>query len=608
MPGSGLKEHCRDISQADKWERVGFSRRAGIVVPLFSVYSAKSCGVGELADLKLLVDWAKKSGNSIIQLLPMNEVGPVCCPYDSISSFALEPLYLSLRLIPGARKENILRELEQLRIDFPAKGRVDYRIKTEKIKILKKIFAQTSKAGFDGLAAFCRENSFWLEDFALFKALKDFHEGKAWWDWPQDYRDRESQALVGFAKSHEDELKFEKWLQWQLYQQFKTAKDYAAGQGVLIKGDLPILVSRDSADVWAHAGLFKLELDAGAPPDMYCAKGQRWGTPTYNWERIFSQDGQYLKDKLRYAENFYDILRIDHVVGLFRIWSIPVNEPQENKGLHGFFDPCDEHKWSGHGRRILDFILRNTRMLLCAEDLGVIPWSCTAALKEMGIPGNEVQRWVKDWQVRHDFIAPAEYRLFSVSMLSTHDTTNWPGWWENEAGTIDEGLFARKCADRCIDIAQVKDKLFDPCLSGRGRLRWRENINCVDTLVYILGRRREEVMDFIDLYENSFHEKEKLWFHLGLEGATREKCDPLILKRVLEMNLGTNSVFCVNLLNDLVYLSGIFSQDPYQSRINTPGTVSPENWSLALPVSLEELLKNGLAAEIKKMVEGSGRC
>jgi len=608
MPGSVLKEQCLNTASKDKWEKIGFSRRAGIVVPLFSVHSAKSCGVGELGDLKLLVDWAKRSGNSIIQLLPMNEVGPVCCPYDSVSSFALEPLYLSLRLIPGARKEDIRRELEQLKNDFPVQGRVDYRIKQEKIKVLKKIFAQTTDPGLDGFAAFCKENSFWLDDFALFKALKDFYEGKAWWDWPQLYRDRESQALSGFAQGHVDELKFEKWLQWQLFQQFKTAKDYAGSQGVLIKGDLPILVSRDSADVWAHTGLFKLELDAGAPPDMYCAKGQRWGTPTYNWDNIFSQDGRYLKDKLRYAENFYDILRIDHVVGLFRIWSIPVNEPQENKGLHGFFDPSDEHRWSEHGRRILHFILANTRMLLCAEDLGVVPWACTEALKEMGIPGNEVQRWVKDWQVRHDFLAPAQYRLFSVSMLSTHDTTNWPGWWENEAGTVDEGLFLRKCADRRIDFNYAKDKLFDPALSRHGRLRWRENINCVDTLVYILERRREEVMDFVDLYENSFHEKEKLWHNLGLEGPMQEKCGSHILKQVLKANLATHSVFCVNLINDLVYLDGIFSQDPYQHRINTPGTVSPDNWSLVVPLPLEELLKSGLTGEIKKMVEDSGRC
>jgi 4-alpha-glucanotransferase len=403
------------------------------------------------------------------------------------------------------------------------------------------------------------------------------------------------------------EIEFQAWLQWFAFKQFKGLKAYAGSKGVLIKGDLPILVSRDSADVWAHPEFFNLDFAAGAPPDMYCAKGQRWGMPTYNWERIADDGYRYLKEKLRYAENFYDILRIDHVVGLFRIWSIPYSEPLENQGLNGFFDPKDEGAWEAHGRQILSVITNSTNMIILAEDLGVIPKSCPKTLEEFGIPGNDVQRWTKDWKLRHDFLEPQDYRFFSVSMLSTHDTTNWPAWWENEAGTVDEGLFVRRCKERGIDYDYVKPKLFNEAQSRHGRLRWLNSISSVDLLVGILNKRKEELADFIDIYENTYKEKEKLWKHLGLEGQMREKCDADILASALKLTLESRSVFCIQLLTDWLCLTDIFKGDPYQYRINTPGTISDKNWSLVIPLALEDLLKHKVCRRIRTMIESCDR-
>jgi 4-alpha-glucanotransferase len=193
-------------------------------------------------------------------------------------------------------------------------------------------------------------------------------------------------------------------------------------------------------------------------------------------------------------------------------------------------------------------------------------------------------------------------------MLSTHDTTNWPVWWENEAGTVDEDLFKRKCSDhRRIDFDSVKDKLFDPSRSKCGRLRWREEVDSTEKLTAILGRRREELMDFIDLYENSFKEKEKLWVRLGLPGVMREKCNKEILRAALKMVLDASSVFCINTVIDWLYLSDLFRDDAQQYRINTPGTISEKNWSLKLPIPLEELVKHKVTKEIRKMVAESGR-
>ncbi|MFA5146249.1 MAG: 4-alpha-glucanotransferase [Candidatus Omnitrophota bacterium] len=591
MARDDMKELLKTASK-DKWRRIGLKKRSGVLVPLFSVYSKDSVGIGDLGDIKLLVDWCAGTGNSILQLLPMNETGPTSCPYDALSSFALEPAYISLKKVPASGEKSVKASVAGLKKRFPlASGRVDYSIKSEKLKVLKEIYRLEGDPGSKEFADFKRENAYWLEDFCLFRVLKDLHGGKPWYEWDGKYKDRSREALDIFRAEREEDVAFLAWVQWKLWSQFRDAKRYAADKGILIKGDLPILISRDSADVWSRREFFRLEYAAGAPPDVYCAKGQRWGVPTYNWERIAADGYRYIKEKLRYAENFYDILRIDHVVGLFRIWSIPYDEPAESEGLKGFFDPGDERVWEEHGRNILSVMDGSTSVLLCAEDLGVIPKACPEVLKKMGMPGNEVQRWVKDWKTKHDFLKPSEYRFLSVAMLSTHDTTNWAAWWENEAGTIDEMLFMRKCADRGIDGNSAKEKLFLACSSGHGRLRWRDEVDSTEYLVNVLGKKKEELADFIDLYENSYGEKKKLWKHLKLKGAMRERPDREIVKAALGITGRSRSIFRIELITDLLYAGGILEGDPYQYRINTPGTVSANNWSLIMPVSLERLLE-----------------
>ncbi|MFH1189296.1 MAG: 4-alpha-glucanotransferase [Candidatus Omnitrophota bacterium] len=592
---------------ADKWKAIGTDRRAGILAPLFSVYSRKSAGIGEFGDLKLLVDLCEKTGCSILQLLPMNEVGSTFCPYDAVSSFALEPAYVSLGAIPAAAGKTIKAGIAKIRKSYPAgKGHVDYAVREEKRRMLREIF-NAGGASSPEFKKFTASNKYWLDDFALYKAIKDRDLGKPWYEWREGYAYRDKDALDQFEAENKDDITFQKWVQWILRDQFKAAKEYAASKGVLIKGDLPILISRDSADVWAHPEYFKLDFAAGAPPDMYCAKGQRWGMPTYEWERIAADKYKYFKEKLGYAENFYDILRVDHVVGLFRIWSIPYDEPAESEGLNGKFDPPDEDVWRAHGSKILSVMSDNTSMLLCAEDLGMIPKSCPEVLREFGVPGNEVQRWVKDWSVTHDFLAPKEYRLISVAMLSTHDTTNWAAWWENEAGTVDEALFIRKCRERGIDYENVKENLFDMKRSGRGRLRWQDIVGTKEIYIGILGKREEELKDFLDMYENSYREKEKLWAQFKLKGALRQRYDAEIIKAALNITLSSRSVFSIELLIDYLYLADEFKGDPYQYRINVPGTIAGTNWSLRLPLSLEELSSHKACGEIKAMVDASGR-
>ncbi len=616
MSNSSLENCLLNTPSADKWQRIGVQKRSGVLAPLFSVYSKTSIGIGDLNDLKFLIEWAAKTGNSIVQLLPLNEMGALFCPYDSLSSFALEPAYISLELLfreietltPESDKF-IKQKTEEIKRLFPPGGNhVDYRVKQEKINLLWNIFTGNKRNNdFIALQDFKQKNIYWLRDFALFKVIKHHFKGLPWYEWDDKYKNRHPHQMEMFQKEHNEEIEFQIWIQWQLYKQFKAVKKYAESKKILIKGDLPLLVSKDSADVWAHLEFFKLDYAAGAPPDMYCAKGQRWGMPPYNWEHIASQGYRYIKEKLKTAEELYDILRIDHVVGLFRIWSIPYNDNIDNQGLHGFFDPREEHKWAKHGKDILSFMIANTNMLLCAEDLGTIPKVCTDTLKELGIPGNDVQRWIKDWKVKHDFLGPGDYRSLSVTMLSTHDTTNWAAWWQYEAGTIDEALFIRKCNERGIDFLSVRDKLFDLSLSCHGRLRWFNHISSPEILVSILSKAKEETGDFIEIYKNSFQEKEKLWRHLGIEGEMTEQAAPELIAKALKMTLDSQAIFCIHSIIDWLNPADIFKLDPYQYRINTPGIISEKNWSMTIPVSLDNLLKHKACNEIKNMISSANR-
>ena len=600
MPEPSLENQLSNAISKDNWKHAGFKKRAGVLIPLFTVYSKKSFGIGDLGDLRLIIDWARSTANSIIQLLPMNEIGSLFCPYDALSSFALEPAYICLNDFPSLKDK-------QFNPVSKDNFYIDYAVKEEKIRLLWDVYLLQDLSEEFAFEDFQRENAYWLLDFALFKVLKDFYQGRPWYEWEDKFKQRNKEALQAFWQDNIEKVTFQMWLQWIVFKQFKSAGDYAFKNGVLLKGDLPVLVSRDSADVWAHPGFFKLDFAAGAPPDMYCAKGQRWGMPTYNWENIAKDGYLYIKEKLKYAEKFYNILRIDHVVGLFRIWSIPYNDLQENQGLNGVFDPLDENLWAVHGSKILDVLLKNTKMLLCAEDLGVIPKCCTETLPEFGIPGNDVQRWVKDWNIKHDFLSPAEYRQLSVAMLSTHDTTSWKAWWQYEAGTVDEDLFVRKCRDRGIDFSRVKLGLFDPNLSLFGRLRWKNEIDCIDKLVLILGKRKEEIRDFIELYENSYAEKDKLWKLLACRGPVTEEASNDLLTKITQFTLNSRAIFCIHSIIDLLGLSDVLKGDSHQYRINVPGTISPKNWSLRLPISLEQLLRHPLNKQIRKMVVSSGR-
>lgn len=607
-------DYSRFLSTLAKsqWGRIGLARRAGVAVPLFSLYSLSSIGIGELRDLKLLVDWCKLTGMSIIQLLPLNDVGFNFTPYDAQSGFALEPMYLAIESLQGVGLKSIGSfsvEIKRLRKSFPAGGRrkrVNYKIKQAKLDLLWKIFKDNQESSRE-FKDYIRENKFWLEDYALFKVIKEKNSESSWEAWDKPLRQREPLALSRFEKENSERMLFHKWLQWQLCEQFKMVKEYAQSKGVLLMGDLPFLVSRDSADVWARQNYFKLALASGAPPDMYFAQGQRWGMPVYNWEEIARSDYDYIKEKLKYAENFYGLFRIDHAVGMFRVWTIAMDEPLAHAGLCGKFDPQDEGVWEAQGRRLLSVFTLSTKMLPCAEDLGVIPHCSFKVLEEYGIPGTDVQRWMKDWGRSYDFKPPEGYRKASVAAISTHDSSTLCGWWGYEAGTVDEQLFKRKCQEAGVHFESVKDRIFDRESSLHGRLRWKDEIHSPMALLNALGCQEERCRDIVNLYKESYAERKKFCAYLGLTDEPKDSCPHELIRKAMEKASASSSIFSIQLLLDWLSIDCMCRCNDWNWRINFPGTIQEKNWSLVMDLSLEEMLDLPINNVIRNINLRAGR-
>ena len=596
---------------SQQWKKIGTEKRSGVAVPLFSIYSTNSAGIGEFCDLKILARWCKDCGFSIIQLLPMNDLGDDFSPYNSSSSFALEPTYLSLTHLEDFKRWSFRKEISEIKNKYSGKSeRVNYDIKKEKLNLLKKIFESRQGIENKKFEKYLEENKNWFRDYALFKVLKEKNEFRNWEEWEAIYKERNSEALLEFELQNGNEINFYYWIQWQVYEQFKNIKKYLAKKEILLLGDVPFLVSRDSADVWANQKYFKLNLSSGAPPDMYFANGQRWGTPPYNWEEIEKDGFIYLKDKLKYAENFYDMFRIDHFVGLLRVWTITTDTSLETEGLYGRFDPENESLWEEHAKKILDVIANSTAMLPCAEDLGTVPPQSGKILEEYGIPGVDVQRWKKNWDGDNEFIRSADYRANAVSVISTHDSSFLPVWWKYEAGTADETLFKRLCEQTNITGDQYKEVLsglFEPVNNQDGRLTWKNDVVNVDNLLNILQRSRNDVYGIVKMYLETYGEKEKFLKCIGLE-KTKQSTIGFFEKCFEEIN-NSKSVFSVQQIFEYMYLDKKFLEKhlDWDYRINFPGTISKSNWSLRLPLSLEELKKAGISATIKELNTRTGR-
>jgi 4-alpha-glucanotransferase len=592
-----------DSASKRHWKKIGVNRRSGVNVPLFSIFSKQSIGIGDFRDLRALVDWCSFTHLSIIQLLPLNDVGYSFTPYDAQSTFALDSLYLCIDEIEGVDRASFKSDIVALNEQFPAgKERIDYALKKEKEKLLYKIFQAVQENLPQEFRDFCQKESFWLNDYALFKCLKRHFNEVHWQEWDKNYSSYHKENLKKIREERADEIRYFEWIQWQLFRQLAKAKAYANEKKVLIMGDLPFLVSRDSADVWANQAYFKLGKVAGAPPDAYIAKGQRWGMPPYCWEEIEKNGYDYLAQKVRYGSSFYNLLRIDHVVGMFRLWTIDENEPHDSGGRNGAFDPENEEEWEEHGRKLLQVMNDKGDMLCCAEDLGVVPDCSYKVLDEFAIPGMDIQRWTRNWETDQKFKTPDEYRKCSVTMLSTHDMPHFLGWWLCEVASVSEETIQKFCSDNDLDIDKVKDEFFST--SHEGFYQWKIKELDRQNFLDFLDVEEEKISWFIDLYETA--EKDYIAFLEFVELKEKAELEKVVVA-ALEKAHESASIFSIQFIQDWLSLAGFYTDKPWSTRMNMPGTVKNENWSLVLPVSLEEMLVLGENKTIRQIVTNSGR-
>ena len=322
-------------------------RAAGVAVPVFSLRGEQSLGVGEFADLKPLADWAAGVGLKLIQILPVNDTASAhdwtdSYPYSAISVFALHPLYLRIEDMGHAMPAAFAEELDAAREWLNAMEHVDYEeVMKAKTNLCRKVFKKHRKSitTGKGFREFMEENRGWLPAYAAFCVMRDhFHTAdfSRWGDWAVFDRAR-VEAMMDPGHPEWPEISYHVWLQYELDRQLADAAAHLHQRGVALKGDLPIGIDRHSADAWSAPHLFHMDEQAGAPPDAFSMKGQNWGFPTYNWEVMRQDDYAWWRARFEHLSHFFDAYRIDHILGFFRIWQIPVDQVE---GIMGWFEPA----------------------------------------------------------------------------------------------------------------------------------------------------------------------------------------------------------------------------------------------------------------------------
>ena len=661
-------------------------RGAGVAVPVFSLRTEKSGGIGEFPDIKKLVDWAKLTGLKLVQLLPLNETVAThtwidTYPYKSISTIALHPVYLNINKIGVLEDENLLVGFVQALAGFNSLETVHYdEIHKIKSKFFKLIFDQQKELFLADppYLKFFEENKEWLIPYAAFCYLRDKYKTANFRKWPEftTYNTESINLLCSDEKEHYSDIAVHYFIQYHAHKQLFEAAEYARINGIVLKGDIPIGISPDSVEAWTHPELFNLDQQAGAPPDEFADLGQNWGFPTYNWAKMAIDGFSWWSKRLKQMAIYFDAIRIDHILGFFRIWEIPVNQVQ---GIMGHFSPSmpfsrDEiidsgiifneerftkpyirdyflselfgvdteevkqkylseyepgkynlksafntqrkvwdsfdsvkkgEELSGKETRIrdglcsliaeviflrdpyrptlfhprvafhntnsylnlradiryaldelyIDFfyhrheefwkkqafwllpeIIKSTDMLICGEDLGMVPDCVPGVMRALGLLSLEIQRMPKDPKV--EFAHPADAPYFSVCSSSTHDMSTLRGWWEED---------------------RVRSERF-------------------------------------------------FRLQMGQKGEFPFFMEPWVARDILNMHLHSPAMWAIFPIQDLLAMDGRLRWDNTEGeRINVPA-IAQHYWRYRMHLKLEELIEEKrLNSELLSMINNSGR-
>lgn len=662
--------------QNTKW------RGAGVAIPVFSLRTTKSLGTGEFTDIKLLADWAKKTGIKLIQLLPVNDTTSThtwtdSYPYNAISAFALHPLYLNIEIIARKEDRDVIKTLDKKRKQFNELAEVAYEdVLKYKWKIIRQLYQLQKDDLFqqEEYRQFFDSAQQWLVPYAAYSYLRDKYNTADYREWKQYslYESSAIEKLTATSQKHFDEIGLFYFIQYHLHTQLKAAADYAHKNGVILKGDLPIGVSRNSCDAWMEPELFHMDMQAGAPPDDFAVKGQNWGFPTYNWQCMQKNGFMWWHRRFRQMSYYFDAFRIDHILGFFRIWSIPLHAVEGVMGrfvpaipvhitefakkgisfdynrfcqpyindevlhellgdkaymIREFLEPhadgsysikemlstqrkaeayftaqeINEHTglllsaiytlisnvvlfeeedsqgqqfhfrialentisfrhldghlqyllkqlyidyffhrqdqlWATEAMQKLPELKKSTNMLVCGEDLGMVPACVPEIMRQTGILSLEIQRMPKQSGI--EFFNPAYAPYMSVITPSTHDMSTIRGWWE-------------------------------------------EN--------------REKTQHFFN----------SVMQHPGLAPYY---CEPWINKAIIIQHLYSPAMWSVFMLQDLMGIdSKLRRENPAEERINVPA-IPRYYWHYRMHITLEQLLKeNDFNNELISYIHSSGR-
>jgi 4-alpha-glucanotransferase len=387
------------------------------------------------------VDFSADAKQSFWQMLPVGPCGYGNSPYSAQSAFAGNPLLIAL---PDLVERGWLAA-EELRppIAFEA-DRVDYadaeRFRTRCLRRAFEVGRRDPK-----FPAYCEEHRAWLDDYALFRAIKSAHAEVEWTRWRPELRDREPEALARTRREMADEIAFRSFEQWVFAEQWRELRAYCHARGVALIGDLPIFLAHDSADVWQHPELFYLDAQgmptvvAGVPPDYFSATGQRWGNPLYRWDVVRDTGYRFWLDRMHDMLERFDIVRLDHFIGFHRYWEIPADEPT---AVHGHWRP-------GPGETLFATLARELGPLpLIAEDLGAVTPEVTALRDRFGLPGIRLLQFAFGTDVSaHDFL-PHNYPRAAVVYTGTHDNDTVVGWFEAREELAAAGEHSTRTAEQ----------------------------------------------------------------------------------------------------------------------------------------------------------------
>ncbi|GAB6137732.1 4-alpha-glucanotransferase [Halanaerobaculum tunisiense] len=425
-----------------------FARSSGLLLHPISLPSDH--GIGDLgSEAYRFVDFLAAAEQNLWQICPLGPTGYGDSPYQLLSAFAGNPYLISLDKL---QQRGLLATVDLEQEGEFAKDRIEYgKIIEFKIPLLKQAFYEFKKSATgqqkQKWATFCHQHKGWLEDYALFKAVKSYFNGQPWSDWDPEIKFRQPEALAKYRAELQEEIEFRKFLQYIFFEQWTALKEYANQKGIQIIGDLPLFVALDSADVWANPEFFCLTEKkeptkvAGVPPDYFSEEGQLWGNPLYDWDKLQEDNYSWWVARLKTKLELMDIMRLDHFKGFVNYWAVPSEADTARQGhwesgpREDFFQTVEEELGE------LPFI---------SEDLGKIGLETKQLRDSLGLPGMKILQFAFHGGEDHDYL-PHNYSKKAVVYTGTHDNNTTAGWYHEEASKEEKKMLHKYTTDFVTD-------------------------------------------------------------------------------------------------------------------------------------------------------------